>query len=135
MHLEVITKKPGRISNATPLLFVHGAYHGAWCWENFLPYFAEQGFEAHALSLRGHGASDGRERIRSIRTAEYIGDVVNVSRRLSAPPVLIGHSLGCYIIQKYLEKHSAPAAVLLATVPVSGFFKMLVRTAMRHPWQ
>ncbi len=135
MHLEVITRKPDGNSNSTPLLFVHGAYHGAWCWENFLPFFAEHGYAAHALSLRGHGASDGRERIRSIRTAEYIKDVVNVSRRLSAPPVLIGHSLGGYILQKYLETHSAPAVVLLAPVPASGLFGLVARMAIRHPWK
>ncbi len=135
MRLEVLTKKPGRDARPTPLLFVHGACHGAWCWENFLPFFAEHGYEAHAVSLRGHGASDGHERIRSIRVAEYVADVAHVARRLSAPPVLIGHSLGSYIIQKYLETHAAPASVLLATVPIYGFFRMLVRTAMRHPWQ
>ncbi len=135
MHLEVITKKPDGNARPTPVLFVHGAYHGAWCWENFLPYFALHGYEAHALSLRGHGTSDGHERIRSIRTAEYVADLADVARQLSAPPVLVGHSMGSYIIQKYLETHTAPAAILLATVPVSGFFKMLVRTAIRHPWQ
>ena len=135
MRLEVITQQPKTKSGSTPLLFIHGACHGAWCWENFLPFFAGHGYEAHALSLRGHGNSEGRGRIRTIRTAEYVADVTDAAGRLSAPPVLIGHSMGGYVVQKYLETHSAPAAVLLASAPVTGFFKLLVRLALRHPWQ
>ncbi len=60
MHLEVITRTPNGGARPTPPLFVHGAYGGAWEWdEHFLPYFAERGWEAHALSLRGHAGSDG----------------------------------------------------------------------------
>ncbi|HYA88978.1 MAG TPA: alpha/beta fold hydrolase [Nitrospirota bacterium] len=135
MRLEVISKKPDGNSRSTPLLFVHGAYHGAWCWENFLPFFANHGYEAHAVSLRGHGGSDGYEHIQSFRITDYIADMEEVAGKLSSPPVLIGHSMGGYVIQKYLERYAAPAAILLATVPVSGFMKMLVRTGMRHPWQ
>eukprot|EP00955_Chlamydomonas_euryale_P040753 351801-Chlamydomonas_euryale.AAC.16 len=41
-----------------PLLFLHGSYHGAWCWqENFLPFFADVGYNAYALSFRGQGES------------------------------------------------------------------------------
>lgn len=135
MQLEIITQQPETPSNQTPLLFIHGAGHGAWCWENFLPYFAEQGYEAHAISLRGHGASGGRERIRSICISEYIDDVADAVRRLRTTPILIGHSLGGYVIQKYLEKHSASGAVLMASIPVSGIFKMLMRMAIRYPRQ
>ena len=49
MQLEVITHKPKAVSS-TPILFVHGAWHGAWCWENFLPYFAETATRARAFA-------------------------------------------------------------------------------------
>jgi alpha-beta hydrolase superfamily lysophospholipase len=41
--------------------------------------------------------------------------------------------MGGLIVQKYLEKHSAPAAVLLASVPVMGVAKTTLRIALRHP--
>lgn len=135
MHLEVITRQPKKNSGPSPLLFVHGMFFGAWVWERYLTYFAEHGYEAHALSLRGHGESEGRERIRMIRAAEYVEDVAKVVRGLRSAPVLIGHSLGGYIVQKYLETNSAPGAVLMASVPPTGMFKMLARQAARHPWQ
>ena len=135
MKLEVITKNPTRKTHATPLLFIHGAWHGAWCWENFLPYFAEHGYEAHALSLRGHGQSEGREGIRWYSAPrDYIADVAQVADGLSQHPVLIGHSMGGYITQRYLETRSAPAGVLLASLPTAGILGMLLRFMGRRPW-
>lgn len=135
MPLEILAQHPQAHSRPTPLLFVHGAWHGAWCWaEHFLPYFAEHGYASFAVSLRGHGASEGRERLRRTRVADYVNDVAQVASGLSRPPVLIGHSMGGLIVQKYLEAHPAPAAVLLAPVPVWGAVKTTLRIAMRHPW-
>lgn len=134
MKLEVITKLPRETKHSTPLLFVHGAWHGAWCWENFLPYFAEHGYEAHALSLRGHGNSEGRDGLRWHSAANgYVADVEQVVDQLGKAPVIIGHSMGGYITQKYLETHDAPAGVLLASVPVSGIFMMMMRFLRRRP--
>ncbi len=135
MRLEVITELPKKKPSTPPLLFIHGFCHGAWCWENFLPYFAENGYEAHALSLRGHGTSEGHQRIRWTNTAEYVADVAEVVGQLPAPPVLVGHSTGGYVIQKFLETYAAAAAVLLAPVPVTGLGRMLARHAFRHPCQ
>lgn len=63
MQLEIISRKPASSARPTPLLFVHGAWHAAWCWaEYFLDYFAAHGYESSALSLRGHGGSEGHNR-------------------------------------------------------------------------
>jgi hypothetical protein len=35
-----------------------------------------------------------------------------VAKTLAAEPVAIGHSMGGFLVKKYLEKHSAPAGVL-----------------------
>ena len=58
MKLDLIHNQPQKIKFQTPLLFLHGAFRGAWCWEeHFLEYFSSKGFESMALSLRGHGGS------------------------------------------------------------------------------
>ena len=134
MNLEVISRKPEQPAHPNPLLFIHGAWHGAWCWENFLPYFAGQGYEVHALSVRGHGNSAGREKIRWFSPREYVADVAQVVNSLGQPPILIGHSMGGYLVQKYLETNNVPAGVLLASIPVSGIFGMLLRFMKRRPW-
>jgi pimeloyl-ACP methyl ester carboxylesterase len=135
IELEVITKGPSGSPRPTPLVFIHGGWHGAWCWELFQQYFAEQGYRSHALSLRGHGASSGRERLRCSSAAEYLADLDQVIRQMPAPPVLIGHSMGGYLIQKYLESRTARAAVLLASIPARGLFMILHRLSLRHPLQ
>lgn len=38
------------------------------------------------------------------------------------------------MVQKYLESHDAPAAVLLASAPISGIAKFLLRRLKLHPW-
>src|SRR4051812_37421372 len=135
MRLEVISREPNSPKFETPLLFVHGTGHGAWCWdENFLPYFAERGFSSHAVSLRGHGASEGRERLKWTSISDYVEDVFQVASGLPKTPVVIGHSLGGLIVQKLLEKHDAPAGILFAPSPSEGMFLSGLKIQMRNPW-
>ncbi len=134
MKLEVINRKPEIPRFSAPLLFVHGTGHGAWCWdENFLPYFAANGFDSYALSLRGHGASEGSESLKWTSIAEYVSDLAGVAATLDSPPVVVGHSLGGLVVQKYLEKQYAPAAVLVAPSPSEGMFRSAMFLRLMHP--
>ena len=36
-------------------LLVHGAWHGAWCWQRVLPSLLQAGHRAHAVTLTGVG--------------------------------------------------------------------------------
>lgn len=65
LKLETIARRPPQPRAGAPrVLLVHGVCVGAWVWEeHFMPYLADAGFEVHALSLRGHGASEGRARL------------------------------------------------------------------------
>jgi pimeloyl-ACP methyl ester carboxylesterase len=135
MKLEIITKYPFKNQHPTPLLFIHGTLHTAACWDvYFLDYFAHHGFVSHALNLRGHGQSEGREKLRWTRIADFVEDVENAVRQLPCPPILIGHSMGGFIIQKYLEDHNAAAAVLLSSPSPAGLLPTAIRTARRQPW-
>lgn len=134
MHLEVITRKPTGVARPVPLLFVHGAFGGAWLWdEHYLPWFARHGWEAHALSLRGHGASEGQDLVRCARLRDYVADVEQVLAAMPVPPVLIGHSLGGMIVQKLLHRHTVPAAVLMASAPPHGTVGTLFGMAFTNP--
>lgn len=116
------------------LLLVHGAWHGAWCWdEHVLGYLAEQGYDAYALSLRGHGASTGRDRLRRTRIRDYVDDVARAIQAIGADTVPVGHSMGGFVVQHYLSRHPAPAGVLLASAPPRGVLPLTLRLARRHP--
>jgi pimeloyl-ACP methyl ester carboxylesterase len=140
--LEVIEKGSASESHPVPLLFVHGGEHAAWCWdEHFLGFFAAKEYRAVALSLRGHGASSNPKRPWACSIADYVQDVRSVADRLSRASVIIGHSLGGFVVQKCLEFHATPAAVLVASAPPQGAAGallrnagVLVRGATQHPW-
>jgi len=134
-ELEIFRRNPSdKPKCKTPVVFVHGAFTGAWCWnEHFLTWFADQGFETISFSLRGHGGSGGRE-LRSLASIDdYVEDLETVVDTLGQKPILIGHSMGGYIIQKYLEKHKATAAVLMASVPPEGLLASNTMMAMAQP--
>jgi pimeloyl-ACP methyl ester carboxylesterase len=134
--LEVIDKGSCSESHPVPLLFVHGAWHAAWCWdEHFLDYFADKGYRALALSLRGHGGSPTTKPLRNCSIADYVDDVSAVADSLPTRPVVIGHSMGGFVVQKYLESRDAPAGVLVASMPPRGVAGFLLRYMKQHPWR
>ena len=135
MILETIEKGRRSATHPTPLLFVHGGWHAAWCWDdNFLDFFADKGFCAVGVSLRGHGQSQSTKPLRWCSIADYLNDVQSAADQLNTQPVLIGHSMGGFIVQKYLANRGAPAAVLMASIPPQGVMRATVRLMRRHPW-
>jgi pimeloyl-ACP methyl ester carboxylesterase len=134
MKLEVVSRQPDGGSRYPPLLFVHGAYVGAWCWaEHFLPWFARQGYAAHAVSLRGHGGSPGRETLHEASLDDYVEDVALAARELGTAPVLVGHSMGAIVAQRAARRCAARAMVLVAPVPPHGLGGSMLSLAMRDP--
>lgn len=82
---------------------------------------AARGGDVHAMSQRGHGGSDSRKRLRFTRIRDYVEDLRRMVEAIDAVPVLVGHSMGAYVIWKYLEKGpGVAAAVLLTPVPPHG---------------
>ena len=76
------------------VVFVHGAWHGAWAWGRVLPLLSSRGVECLALDLPGHG-EDG----------EPLGDLYSDAARvretldeLKGDVVLVGHSYGGAVI-------------------------------------
>lgn len=138
-NLELIDRRPVGPARATPLLFVHGSFCGAWIWdEHTLPWFAARGWRATALSLRGHGGSEGADNLAWTSLEDYVEDVVTVFDRFETPPILIGHSMGGMVVQRALLRRRAPAAVLLASAPPHGLLESALGLFWRMPgafWQ
>lgn len=132
--LEVLESHPKAKAHNTPLLFIHGAFAGAWCWqEHFLPFFAQAGYHCYAVSLSGHGQSSGHDYLDSLSLDDFVQDVVTVAGQLPHAPVLIGHSMGGMVTQKYLERSEAAGAVLMASVPPQGLGASALGLVMRKP--
>ncbi|KAI6676195.1 hypothetical protein NL676_036991 [Syzygium grande] len=138
MCMEVIAQEGadegGRDLNP-PLVFVHGSYHAAWCWaEHWLPFFSGRGFDCFAVSLLGQGESDAPSAPVAGSLQTHAADVADfIDKKLSSPPVLLGHSFGGLIVQYYIanirdEQYTErdglfpdlAGAVLVCSVPPSG---------------
>lgn len=133
MTLELIRERRSDASG-TPLLFLHGAFHGAWAWERWMPYLAERGFDCWAVSLRGHGNSSGSSRLATY--GGYLADVREAISRIGVKPVLVGHSMGGHLAQTLIAKEAFPGAALVATVPHRGMpARLLARNALGHPFR
>jgi pimeloyl-ACP methyl ester carboxylesterase len=111
------------------ILLVHGAWHGAWCWNGFAEHLGRRGHGVRTVQLRGH---DGPGRLWH-RIRDYVDDVRAAVDELAEPPLLVGHSMGGFAVQKFLERGRAAGAVLMAPVPPWGVMALTARIALRHP--
>lgn len=136
MKLELRHESPSTNTQKPPILFIHGAFTGAWCWdEYFLPYFAKQGYPAYALSLRGHGKSEGgSETLVMASLADYADDLLWGVDAIGETPILVGHSMGGMVVQKYLQTYSAKAVILMNSVPPTGLASCSMYMAMKEPF-
>lgn len=83
----------------THILLVHGAWHGAWCWDRLIQPLRAEGFTPHTIDLPGHG-----ERAAETQTlAAYAEAVAGKLRELPGPAVLLGHSMGGQVISAAAE--------------------------------
>jgi pimeloyl-ACP methyl ester carboxylesterase len=123
MQIETIYTKSSSPSKGTVVL-LHGVCFGAWYWEsNFQPWFTEKGYDVVAVSYRNHGKSESNGSLRWRTINEYIEDIHSVVAAIKDDVYLIGHSMGGFLVQHYLQKHPSPKikkAALLCTVPASG---------------
>jgi pimeloyl-ACP methyl ester carboxylesterase len=130
--MEVI--RFGEPNAKPPLLFIHGSYCGAWIWErHFLPAFAQEGWYGAAISLRGHGKSEGADKIDSFGIKEYLEDIKAGVALFDEPPVLIGHSLGGYMVQKYALELPVTAQILLSSPSLWGLASSAQHIAVCNP--
>lgn len=101
--------------------------------ETFMPWLADAGYTCHALSLRGHGESQGRDHIDWHSIADYVDDVRLIVDWIGHNPVLIGHSMGGFVVQKYLERRNAAGAALICSVPPQGLIAAQFHLLFQKP--
>ena len=138
LSIELIEEVPVSASRRAPILFVHGAYTGAWCWRpHFMPYLAAKGYHSFAMSLRGHGGSAGRSELSRWGIGDYVADVARMAEavrtRTGRVPVIVGHSMGGFLAMQHARDHRVAGLALLATVPPEGLIGSALHLFWRHP--
>jgi pimeloyl-ACP methyl ester carboxylesterase len=97
-----------------PLTFVliHGAWHGAWCWERFIPEIEAHGHRTIAIDLP---IEDGTA------TFDTYADVVAAALTGSEDVVLVAHSLGAMVTPIVAARRPVRAMVFVCGVmPLLG---------------
>ena len=133
-RLEMLSLRAREATHA-PILMVHGAYTHAGSWmRTFMPWFAARGHDVHALSLRGHGGSDGHHMIDAWGLDDYRGDVERALGIVGRPAIVFGASMGGLVVQRLIATGTRPrAAVLINSVPPGGLIASVSRMALRRP--
>ncbi len=116
------------------IVFVHGAWHGPWCWEQWSADARAAGFATASITLPGHGQPGEPDRIWP-RVSEYVTHVRTVVDAIDGPVVVVAHSMGGYVTQRMLEEGGEDVAgvVLLASVPRRGVAGATLRLLRRSP--
>ncbi|WP_020558488.1 alpha/beta hydrolase [Thiofilum flexile] len=138
MSLEVLERSAAASDSAVPILFVHGILSGAWIWdEYFMPWFAKRGFHPFAVSLRGHGNSPAGKPLDQLALHDFVADVrqtvLRIQQSTGREPILVGHSMGGMVVQRYLSEYQAPAAVLMCSLPPQGMMPLSISSTLTNP--
>ncbi len=83
--------------------------------EYFLPYFASKGYDAYAVSLRAHGESDFVEG-ETGSFDDHLDDLASIIESLPRPPVVVAHSLGGILLQRWAPATAQDAHQMLGSV-------------------
>jgi pimeloyl-ACP methyl ester carboxylesterase len=82
-------------------VLVHGAFHGAWCWEKVIPLLEKAGVSVSVLDLPGLG--DDPRPAKDITLALYVDAVSKHINTLNGPVILVGHSMAGVVISQVAE--------------------------------
>lgn len=99
------------------VFFVHGAYHGAWCWADWMRALAAENRPAAAVDLPGHGGFPQPPDFAELGVLDFAAAVERCALSLERPLLGIGHSLGALILTKAAEVGLFAALGLLAPSP------------------
>ena len=87
----------------TTFVLVHGASHGAWCWDKVVPLLEAQGHLAVAVDLPGNTYGEFDIPPKQVTLDTCAIHVCKVLDKLDEPVVLVGHSLGGLTITQAAE--------------------------------
>jgi pimeloyl-ACP methyl ester carboxylesterase len=92
-----------------PAVFVHGAWHGPWCWDRVTPLLRERGIETHLLDLPSMNV--GHAPVTDLHSdADALRKTLDAMDR---PAVIIGHSYGGMVITEGAGHANAKRLVYL----------------------
>ena len=105
-----------RLHERLHFVLVHGAWHGAWCWDRIVPLLRDQGHDVTTVELQGQDAA--RLPVEQVNLGVYTQRIKDALDAQRAPAVLLGHSSGCLAASQAAEERAEKVRTL---VFLSGF--------------
>ena len=116
-------------SNKT-ILLIHGAWEGAWSWNETVKSLENGGHEVIAIDLPGHG--NDKTPLEEITLDLYVNRVKEELIKIGKPVVLVGHSFGGFVVSQVAEdmpKNIEKLIFVASAVPYDGKNAVEVFTA------
>ena len=102
----------------TTYVLVHGALHGAWCWQRVAGPLRDAGHAVSAVDLPGRGETVGAAEFQA-----YVDVVAAAVDQAEPPVILVGHSFGGVAVSQFVEQRPDAVAALVfvnALLPEDG---------------
>jgi pimeloyl-ACP methyl ester carboxylesterase len=129
--------------SSTPILFLHGSWHGAWCWSEVIAHLAPYERPTLAVDMAGHGLRARRPECLTMRPfdpqalATEVSPVADVGLDQAAdllvsqirrfgrggPVTVVAHSMGGAVLTRAAQQVPelvAHAVYLAGVMPASG---------------
>lgn len=82
-------------------VLLHGAWHGAWCWNKVTPLIKSEGHSVCTPDLPGHGKNRPTSGV--VTAADYVNSLRDLIVQQNQQVVLVGHSMGGMVISQVAE--------------------------------
>ena len=93
----------------------------------------KRAFAASPCRSAATAAAPERKQLDSFGSADDVADVAAASAGLDPPPVVVGHSMGGVVAQRFVQRHPASGLVLLASASFAGLSGAVMNMALGHP--
>lgn len=123
------------------LLTIHGAWADKRVWAGPTEIFTDNGLKTYNMDLPGHGESDPKalRDINRLGVDDYVDAVreavLYVLERESDGLTVMGHSLGAFVLMKYLEKYGSDGLknlIFMSPIPEKGVVNLTKRYVGQH---
>jgi len=113
------------------IVFIHGMYMTATCWDNWSAYFNGKGYRVFAPAWPGREQSvemikkaHPDSRLGKLTLSDVVDSMSDFIQRLDEKPVVIGHSMGGLVTQILLQKDLAAGGIAIDSAPPMGVFAL-----------
>lgn len=82
-------------------IFVHGAWHGSWCWKIVTHLLQNIGHQVYAIDLPGH--YNNKADFSNINLNSYVQHVKDFINSINKKVIIVGHSMAGIVISQVAE--------------------------------